>query len=217
MSHVPEYLDSLLPLPMLQYPQDPLPPPTTSSPLDKCLPGQSAVQSPATTSPPTPIGPSSTDWSSPPTPAPTASNKTWPPKKRTTRRSWMTVKRQSSSLRPASLGTSTPSPNLPKGTSKTAVSRHSPSPVAEDSQAQPSGSRSLMMVEWRGILLKTALTTSRTCAGSMHPPSIQLTLQSRYLIGSMRPFKGPPLGTLPFSMPLKPPTTGGSKPTSSGS
>src|SRR6266403_1899085 len=31
-SHVPEYLDSLLPLPMLQYPQDPLPPPTISSP-----------------------------------------------------------------------------------------------------------------------------------------------------------------------------------------
>src|SRR6266478_358045 len=100
MSHVPEYLDSLLPLPMLQYPQDPLLPPTTSSPLDKCLPGQSAVQSPATTSPPTPIGPSSTDWSSPPKPAPTTSNKTWPPKKQTTRRSWMTMKKRLSFLKP---------------------------------------------------------------------------------------------------------------------
>ncbi len=42
-SHILEYLDSLLPLPMLQYPQDPLPPPTISSPLDKCLPDQSTA------------------------------------------------------------------------------------------------------------------------------------------------------------------------------
>src|SRR6266436_8063003 len=34
-SHVPGYLDSLLPLPMLQYPQDPPPPKTISSPSDK--------------------------------------------------------------------------------------------------------------------------------------------------------------------------------------
>src|SRR6266436_6299666 len=47
-SHVPEYLDSLLPLPMLQYPQDPPPKRTTSSPSDKCPPDQSAPPSPAT-------------------------------------------------------------------------------------------------------------------------------------------------------------------------
>src|SRR6266481_6092310 len=53
-SHVPGYLDSLLPLPMLQYLQDPPLPRTTSSPSDKCLPDPSAPPSPATTSPPTP-------------------------------------------------------------------------------------------------------------------------------------------------------------------
>src|SRR6266403_1436358 len=53
-SHVPEYLDSLLPLPMLQYPPDPPPPRITSSPLDKCPPDLSTPPSPATTSPPTP-------------------------------------------------------------------------------------------------------------------------------------------------------------------
>ncbi len=93
LSRVPEYLDSLLPLPMLQYPQDPPPPPTISSPSDKCLPDQSAALSPATTSPPTLIGLSSMDSSSPRRPAPTASSKISPPKKRSTRRSWMTVKR----------------------------------------------------------------------------------------------------------------------------
>src|SRR6266404_5496738 len=51
-SHVPGYLDSLLPLPMLQYPQDPPQPPTISSPSDKCLLNQSAPPSPAMTSPP---------------------------------------------------------------------------------------------------------------------------------------------------------------------
>src|SRR6266478_1904672 len=96
-SHVPKYLDSLLPLPMLQYPQDPPPPPTISSPSDKCPPDRSEAQSPVTTSLPTPIDPSSTGWSSPPKLAPTASNKTWLPKKQTTKRSWMTVKRRSSS------------------------------------------------------------------------------------------------------------------------
>src|SRR6266436_1681501 len=89
-----------------------------------------------------------------------------------------------------------------------------PSLSGEGSQTQPNGARSLMTVEWRGIPLKMALTTSRTCARSMHPPSIQLTLRSRYLIGSTKPFRGPPPGTLPSSTPLKPPTTGGSKPTS---
>src|SRR6266436_3200311 len=89
-----------------------------------------------------------------------------------------------------------------------------PSLSGEGSQTQPNGARSLMTVEWRGILLKTALTTSRTCARSMHPPSIQLTLRSRYLIGSTKPFRGPPPGTLPSSTPSKPPMTGDSKPTS---
>src|SRR6266446_1837121 len=211
MSHIPEYLDSLLPLPMLQYPQDPLLPPTTSSPLDKCLPGQSAVQSPATTSPPTPIGPSSTDWSSPPKPAPTTSNKTWPPKKRTIRRSWMTMKRQSSSLRPASSGTSTPSPNHLTAMLRTAVSPPSLSPAEEDSRTQPSGSRSSTTVGWQGTLPRTALMTSCTCARSMHPPSIQLTLRSLYPIGSMKPFKGQPLDTLPSLMRSRLRTIGGSR------
>src|SRR6266404_8314531 len=70
------------------------------------------------------------------------------------------------------------------------------------------------MVEWRGIPQRTALTTSRTCARSMHPPSIQLTLRSRYLTGSTKPFKGPPPLTPPSLTPSKPPTTGGWKPTS---
>ncbi len=93
MSHIPEYLDSLLPLPMLQYPQDPPPPPTISSPSDKCPLDRSAAPLPVTTSLQTPIAPSSMDWSSPPRPAPTTTTKTWPPKKWTTKRSWMTVKR----------------------------------------------------------------------------------------------------------------------------
>src|SRR6266481_7044001 len=98
--HVPEYLDSLLPLPMLQYLQDPPPPPTISSPSDKCLPDQSAAPSPATTSPQTPTAPSSMGWSSPQKPTLTITSKTCSPKKRTTKRSWMTMKRQSSSSRP---------------------------------------------------------------------------------------------------------------------
>src|SRR6266404_2861901 len=48
----------------------------------------------------------------------------------------------------------------------------------------------------------------------MHPPSIQLTLRSRYLIGSTKPFRGPPPDMLPSSTPSKPPTIGGLKPTS---
>src|SRR6266478_4137573 len=181
-SHVPGYLDSLLPLPMLQYPQDPPPPRTTSSPLDKCLPDRSAPPSPATTSPPTPTARSSMGSSSPPRLAPTATAKTSPPKKRTTKRSWMTVKRRSSFLKPTLSDTSTPSLNPPKATSRMVGLRRSPSPVAEGSRTQPNGSRNSTTVEWRGIPLKTALTTSRTCARSMHPPSIQLTLWSRYLI-----------------------------------
>ncbi len=209
--HVPEYLDSLLPLPMLQYPQDPPLPPTTSSPSDKCLLDQSIAQLPATTSLPTPTDPSLTDWLSPPKPAPIASSKTWQPKKRTTKRSWMTMKRRSSSWKPASLDTSTPSPNLPKGTSRTVDSPPSPSPVEGDYQTQPSGSRSSMMVGWRGTPPRTALTTSRTCARSMHPPSIQLTLWSLYPIGSTKPFKGQPPDMLPSLMQSRLWTIGGSK------
>src|SRR6266478_1829385 len=127
-SHVPGYLDSLLPLPMLQYPQDPPPLPTTSSPSDKCHPDWSTVLSPATISPQTPTSPSSMDSLSPPKPAPTNSSRTWQTKKRTTKRSWMTVKRQSSSSKPTSSGISTLSPNLPRATSRTADSPPSPSP-----------------------------------------------------------------------------------------
>src|SRR6266478_5524427 len=99
-SHVPGYLDSLLPLPMLQYPQDPPPPPTISSPLDKCLPDQSAPPSPAMTSPQTPIDQLSMGLSSLPRPTLTATAKTLLPKKWSTKRSWMTVKRRSSFLKP---------------------------------------------------------------------------------------------------------------------
>src|SRR6266404_8546454 len=63
LSHILECLDSLLPLPMLQYPQDPPPLPTISSPSDKCPPDQSAAPSPVTTSPWTPTDPSSMDCS----------------------------------------------------------------------------------------------------------------------------------------------------------
>src|SRR6266481_5924549 len=131
--HVPGYLDSLLPLPMLQYPQDPLPPKTISSPSDKCPPDQSAPPSPATISLPTPIARLSTGSSSPPRPAPIDITKTSPPKKRTTKRSWMTMKRRSSFLKPASSATSIPSPNLPPGTSKTVASQRLLSPLGEGS------------------------------------------------------------------------------------
>src|SRR6266446_8948396 len=136
-SHVPEYLDSLLPLPMLQYPQDPQPPPTTSSRSGKCPLNQSAPPLPATTSPWTPTARSSMGSLSPPRPTPTATTKTSPPKKRTTKRSWMTVKRRSSFLKPASSDTSIPSPNLPTAMSRTVGLRRSPSPVAEGSQTWP--------------------------------------------------------------------------------
>src|SRR6266436_2706000 len=129
----------------------------------------------------------------------------------------MTVKRRLSFLKPASSGILTHSPSPPRDTSRTAASQRSPSPVVEDSPTQQSGSRSSTMEEWRGILLRTVRTTSRTCARSMHPPSIQLTLRSRYRTGSTKPFKGPPPLTLPSSTPSRPPTTGGWKPMSCGS
>src|SRR6266403_74998 len=53
-SHVSGYLDSLLPLPMLQYPQDPPQPKTIFSPSDRCPLDQFAPPSPATTSLQTP-------------------------------------------------------------------------------------------------------------------------------------------------------------------
>src|SRR6266481_1898584 len=74
-----------------------------------------------------------------------------------------------------------------------------------------------MTVEWQGIPQRTALMTSCTCARSMHPPSIQLTLRSRYLIGSTKPFRGPPPLMPPSSTLSKPPTTGDSRPMSCGS
>src|SRR6266436_5423881 len=91
-------------------------------------------------------------------------------------------------------------------------SRRLLSPSAEGSQTRPNGSRSSMMVEWRGIPPRTALTTSRTYARSMPPPSIQLTLQSPCPTGFTKPFRGPPPLTPPSSTPSKPPTTGGSRP-----
>src|SRR6266478_991494 len=211
---IPEYLDSLLLLPMLQYPQDPLPPKTISSPSGKCPPDQSVPPSPATTSLPTPTAQLSMGSSSPPKPAPTDITKTSPPKKRTTKRSWMTMKRRSSFLKPVSSGTSIPSPSRLPGMSKMAISQRLLSPSGEGSQTRPNGSRSLTTVEWWGIPPRTALTTSRTCARSMPPPSIQLTLQTRCRTGSTKPFKGPPPLTLPSSTPSKPSTTGGWRPMS---
>src|SRR6266403_1459444 len=202
---------TLVDTPLEEFPP---PPRTTSSPLDKCPPDLSTPPSPATSSPPTPTDRSSTDSSSPPRPALIATTKISPPKKRSIKRSWMTMKRRSSSLRPGSSGTSTPSPNPRPAMSKMAVSRRLLSRSEEGSQTQPSGSRSSMTVEWRGIPPRTALTTSRTYARSMRPPSIQLTLQNPCPTGSTRPFKGPPPLTPPSSTPSKPPTTGGSKPTS---
>ncbi len=211
LPHVPDNLDSLLPLPMLQYPQDPPPPLTISSPLDKCPPGQSTVPLPAMTSPQTPTAPSSMGWSSPRKPTLTTSTKIWPPKKQTTKRSWMTMKRRSNSSRPDLSGILTPSPSHPRDTPKTADSPPSLSLVAEGFQTPPSGSRSLTMVGWQGTPHKMGLTTSHTCARSMHPPSIQLTLWSLYPIGSMKPFKGRPLDTLPSLMWSRLRTIGGSK------
>src|SRR6266403_6263761 len=118
-SHAPGYLDSLLPLPMLQYLQDPLPPKTTSSPSGKCPLDQSAPPSPATTSLQTPTAQLSMGSSSPPRPATIATTKTSPSKKQTTKRSWMTVKRRLSFLKPASSDTSIPSPNPPTATLRT--------------------------------------------------------------------------------------------------
>src|SRR6266403_4302075 len=115
------------------------------------------------------------------------------------------------SWKPDSSATLTPSPSRPTGTSKTVDSPPSLSPAEEGSPIQPSGSRSSMMVGWRGTPPRTALTTSRTCARSMHPPSIQLTLWSLYPIGSTKPFKGQLLDTLPSLMQSKLRTIGGSK------
>src|SRR6266446_3252146 len=123
----------------------------------------------------------------------------------------MTMKRRSSSLKPTSLGISTPSPSHPRGTSRMASSPPSPSPAAEDCQTQPNGSKSSMMVGWRGIPPRTALTTSRMSARSMHPPSIQLTLRSLYPIGSTKPFKGQPLDMLPSLMQSRLQMIGGSR------
>src|SRR6266478_262889 len=96
-------------------------------------------------------------------------------------------------------------------TSRMVASPPSLSPVEEGYQTQPSGSRSSMMVGWRGTPPRTALTTSHTCARSMHPPSIQLTLRSLYPIGSTKPFKGQPLPTLPSLMWSRLWTIGGLK------
>ncbi len=119
LPHVLASLDSLLPLPLLQYPSDPQLPPTTSLPSDKCPLDQSMPPSLAMTSCPTPTEPSSTGWSSLPKHGPTTSPKTWLPKKWSSKRSWMTVTKPSSSWRPTSSGISKPSPNLLTGTLRT--------------------------------------------------------------------------------------------------
>ncbi len=208
---VPDNLDSLLPLPLLQYPQDLPPPPTISLPLDKCLPAQSTAPSQATTSQLTPTEPSSTGSLSPQRHGLTASPKTSLLKKWITRRSWMTTTRPLSSWRPASLGISKPSPNPPTGTLKTVVSRRSLSPAAMGSLTQQNGFGNSMMVGSPDTQLRMALMTYPMSAKSMRPPSIWLTLQSLYPIGSMKPFKGRPLDTLPSLMQSRLRTIGGSK------
>src|SRR6266478_295419 len=95
--------------------------------------------------------------------------------------------------------------------SRTAASPPLPSPAVEDCQTQPSGSGSSMMVGWWGTPQRTALTTSHTSARFMPPPSIQLTLQSLYPIGSTKPFKGQPLDTLPSLTQSRLRTIGGSR------
>src|SRR6266436_4559158 len=129
LAHTPGNLDSLLLLPVLQYPRDPQPPPTIYSLSDKCPLNQSIVPSPATTSQPTPTDPSSMDSLSPQRHAPIASNKIWQPKKPNTRRSWMTTTKQLSSWRPTLSGISKPSPSLQRATLRTVTSPCSPSPA----------------------------------------------------------------------------------------
>ncbi len=214
LTHTLGYLDPLLLLPMLQYPQDLQPLPTTFSPSDRCHLTQSAPPSPATTSQPTPTAPLSTGWLLPQKHAHTTSSKTSLPKKQTTKRSWMTVTRRLSSWKPASSGTLTPSPSLPRDTSRMVTSPCSPSPVATDSQTPPNGSRSWTTAGSLAIQCRMALTTSPTSAKYMPPPNIQLTLQSLYPIGSTRPFKGQPLAMLPSLMRSRLRTIGGSRPTS---
>ena len=112
LAHTPGYLDLLLPLPMLQYPLDQAPlPPTISSPLAKCPLTQSIALSPPMPSNPMLTSPSLTGSSSLQKHAPTATTKSWPPKKKVTRRSWMTSTKPSSLWRPILSATSTPSPN----------------------------------------------------------------------------------------------------------
>src|SRR6266403_3996984 len=53
--------------------------------------------------------------------------------------------------------------------------------------------------------------TSHTSVRSMPPPSIRLTLQSLYPIGSMKPFKGWPLDMLPSLMQSRLRMIGGSR------
>ncbi len=124
----------------------------------------------------------------------------------------MTSKKPLSSWKPTSFAISTPSPNLLMATLKMADALTSPSPVATDSPTRPSGSRSLTMAASPAIQRRTALTTSPMSVRSMWPPSIQLTLQSLYPIGSMRPFKGQPLATLPSLMQSRAWMIGGSRP-----
>ncbi len=79
---------------------------------------------------------------------------------------------------------------------------------------RPNGLRSSMTVELRGIQQKMAHTTYPMSVRYMPPPSIQLTLQSLYPIGSTKPFKGQPLALLPSLMQSRLQTTGDLKLTS---
>src|SRR6266403_2667965 len=128
LAHTPEYLDSLLLLPMLQYPSEETPLlPTITSPLGGCPLDWSVAPSPLIPSTLTPTGPSSTGLLLPWRHTLTASNKSWPPNDKVTRRSWMTSVKLLNSWKPVPSGISTPSLNPLMATLKMVASPRLPS------------------------------------------------------------------------------------------
>ncbi len=213
MPQLPEYLGSSLLLSALQYLSEKTPPPSINSfSLDDSPHDLSRALLPCTTWTPPPTMPSSMDWSSPWKHTHTNTTKPLLPRKRPIRRSWMTLVKPLSSLRPALLDTLTPSANHPTGILRTANSLISPFPAAMDSPTQPSGSSSSMMAVSLAIQRKMVLTTFPMSARFMQCPNTQLTLQSLYPIGSTKPFKGQPLAILSSLMQSRAQTIGASKP-----
>src|SRR6266446_2604036 len=212
LPQLPDYLDYLLLLPTLQYPSEKTPPlstislPSDNSPLDlSIMPSPlTALNQAHTTS-------SSTGLSSPQKHALTALSNNSLLKKRNTRRAWVTSKKALSSWKPTSLGTLIPSPNPQMATLRMGSFPTLPSPVVMVSPIQPSGSSNLTMAVLPAIQRKMVLTTSPMSARFMRHPSTQLTLQSLYPIGSMKPFKGWLLATLSSLMQSRAQMIGASK------